>query len=78
MKLRPLVSCAAIFLSGCAVILPVFGYPPHALRSEPPGTVEKTALPVGAKAPAFALADFSLAKASERGPVVLVFYRGDW
>ena len=77
-KSRLLISCATLLLSGCSVLLPLFGYPPHALRGEPPTAIETSALPVGAKAPAFTLADFSLAKANERGPVVLVFYRGAW
>ena len=78
MTTRFLASCAAVFVSGCAAVLPVFGYPPHALRSEPPTAAVTRALAVGVKAPDFALDDFSLRKASERGPVMLVFYRGDW
>jgi hypothetical protein len=57
--------------------------PPNPGRSTPPPGIEARAVAVGAPAPAISLASTSggtwtLARARDAGPVVLVFYRGDW
>lgn len=52
-------------------------------RESPPPGIEERALAVGAQAPGLTLdstrgGTWSLTEALEGGPVVLVFYRGDW
>ena len=56
---------------------------PNPRRESPPIGIEDRSIAVGAKAPAFTLesaraGDWDLSQALARGPVVLVFYRGDW
>jgi hypothetical protein len=57
--------------------------PPAARRQAPPPGIESLALAVGASVPRVTLpastgGSWSLSEALRRGPVVLVFYRGDW
>ena len=57
--------------------------PPNPKREAPPPDIERTALPVGAQAPAIDLPTegggrWSLRDALQRGPAVLVFHRGSW
>lgn len=56
---------------------------PNPRRESPPGGIEDRAVAVGTIAPDFTLEaaqgeDWVLSAALARGPVVLVFYRGDW
>ena len=57
--------------------------PPNPGRPTPPPGIESRAVAVGAPAPAISLpattgGTWALASARDAGPVVLVFYRGDW
>lgn len=59
------------------------GFPPEARRTQPPAGVEERALAIGERAPDFTLpraggGSLRLSQALARGPVVLVFYRGQW
>jgi hypothetical protein len=59
------------------------GAPPHAGRREAPPGIEARAAKAGARAPPIALITaesgrWSLEDARNRGPAVLVFYRGSW
>ena len=74
---------AAPSTTGCSHVLPLLGYPPYALRKDPPNGIAQRALAAGATAPTFELPSseagtWALAKALQTGPVVLLFYRGDW
>jgi peroxiredoxin len=62
---------------------PASRIPPAARRLEPPPELEATAKKIGDEAPAFELVgddgeSRTLDGALQDGPVVLVFYRGDW
>jgi hypothetical protein len=70
-------------LAGCAPAMKAAGYPPNPRRTEPPPRLSEKALAVGSRAPGFALppstgGTWSLGNALQRGPVVIVFYRGHW
>lgn len=59
------------------------GVPPNPRRASPPPGIEESAVKVGAVAPTFELeattgTKVSLKSALERGPAVVVFYRGFW
>lgn len=59
------------------------GVPPNPRRATPPPGIEESAVKVGTVAPAFELesttgARVSLKSTLERGPAVVVFYRGFW
>ena len=59
------------------------GFPPHATRTTPPPRIEEErASKVGDVAPTFSLPGtggaFVLGDQLQRGPLVLVFYRGSW
>lgn len=57
-----------------AAVTSALAFPPHAGRATPPPGIEARAAAVGAPAPALE----GLAAALERGPAVVVFYRGHW
>ena len=66
-------------LTASAVIAGV----PNPQRESPPARIEEHAVAVGAPAPNLTLEStsggaWSLAHTLEAGPVILVFYRGDW
>lgn len=78
-----LAAVSVTLAASCSLVLPVFGYPPEALRKTAPDGIEKGALTVGATAQPVDLenatgAKWSLAKADPKKSVVLVFYRGHW
>ena len=58
------------------------GFPPHATRTTPPSRIEERARKVGDVAPSFSLPASAgalvLGDQLQRGPLVLVFYRGSW
>jgi hypothetical protein len=66
------------------LLLALLALPPlRAACDHPPAELSRNAVAQGAPAPAISLADqqgktWSLADRVQRGPVVLVFYRGDW
>lgn len=71
---------SAVLTMRAAVVVAV---PPNPTRSDPPPGIADRALGPGAAAPDLSLpsasgATWSLAAARADGPVVLVFYRGDW
>lgn len=80
-----LVALAGICAVGCRQLLPLFGYPPEALRDSAPEGIRAKAIAVGKPAPPLTMADGAGAP-STQGEVVLnpgqrhivVFYRGHW
>jgi len=71
---------SAVLATGAAVAIAV---PPNPTRPSPPPGLAERALRPGVAAPALSLPSasgpaWSLAAARADGPVVLVFYRGDW
>ena len=78
MRSVPFLAVASVaFLCGAADM------PEHATRLSPPPALEKSALKLGDRAPAFALpaaggGTFVLSDDLRQGAVVLVFYRGSW
>jgi copper chaperone CopZ len=83
-RVSPQTMVEAVNRLGYEASLPAnAGPPPHATRPGAPPEIEARAVKVGAPAPAFSLpaADggrWTLKDALARGPVVLVFNRGDW
>jgi hypothetical protein len=74
---------SASLLLGCAAATTGTGRPPNPTRLEPPPGVSERALAVDTRAPEFTLpmstgGTWSLRNALRDGPVVLLFYRGDW
>lgn len=73
---------AATLLLSCAPALKSAGFPPEALRKEPPKGVAARAVAVGEKAPPLDLEStrdgFQASNAIREGAVVLVFFRGTW
>lgn len=74
-------SAGLLFLASMAT--DVLAAPPNATRESPPPGIEQRAIAPGAIAPEVSLdstsgAPWSLPRSLESGPVVLVFYRGDW
>ena len=68
-------------LLSCSHVLPLAGFPPHAMRKEAPPAIDGAALAVGAAAPDFELDGTTRTRLSDRlkdRRAVLVFYRGDW
>lgn len=57
-----------------AAVTAALAFPPNAGRTTPPPELETRAAAVGAPAPTLE----GLAPAIERGPAVVVFYRGHW
>ena len=84
LALRALLACGSLLgQAGCSLVLPLFGYPPEALRRSAPEGIEARSTEVGAVAPALDLATaaggrWTLAEHLAQGPAVVVFYRGDW
>ena len=73
----------AVFGAACAVTAGAADLPPNPGRPTAPPGIESRAIAVGAPAPSISLpattgGTWTLASAREAGPVVLVFYRGDW
>ncbi len=70
------------FLStvGCSVILPIFGYPPHAARSEPPPDIETRAAKRDAPAPDVTLQTTAgeIRTADTKATLAVFFFRGHW
>jgi len=82
-RFTPAVVLAAVALTSCTTASRVARMPLAAMREAPPTDVDTTAVAVGAEAPTFTLPaqdgqPWSLAEALQKGPVVVVFYRGDW
>lgn len=82
MKRFVFVSAAVLLLVACSPILKSAGFPPEALRREPPRGIAARAVPVGTAAPALDLPStregFRVSTAISAGPVVVVFFRGTW
>lgn len=79
----PARAVKALTATAAATLLSAAGSPPHATRLEAPPGIEARAVKVGAPAPAMSLPAtdgnrWTLKDALARGPMVLVFYRGDW
>ena len=85
MKLTTWLVPAALLLSisGCSVVLPVLGYPPEALRPDPPPGVEaqsiatREPLPAGVENLKLESTQGPWSVSDERTHLV-VFYRGHW
>lgn len=84
-RIRTAVVAVALFgcLTGCGFVGKLTRMPAGAGRELPPPTIEERALAVGTRAPAIVLDDhrgetFSLEEATKAGPVVVVFFRGEW
>jgi len=81
MEAKHLLACAVLAASvGSGT---VGAAPPNARRTSPPPGLAERAVPIGSPAPALDAAPvgngtFSWSGALERGPVVVVFYRGHW
>ena len=70
-------------VAGVALLCGAADMPEHATRLSPPPALEKSALHIGDRAPAFTLPTaggrtFVFSDALRQGAVVLVFYRGSW
>lgn len=66
--------------SACSVVLPLFGYPPHATRSTPPENIEQTVRAVSTPAPTLVLATTAGTERidADTRPTALFFFRGHW
>ena len=75
------VVVTAIGLSmACSVVLPMFGYPPHATRSTPPRNIENTVKSVSSPLQSLDLSTTAgdLQINGESPPTALFFFRGHW
>ncbi len=78
-----LVVVALATPTGCGFLSKLTRMPAAAGREAPPEKIEDRALAVGENAPPITLKDhtdsaFSLEQALQKGPVVVVFFRGEW
>jgi hypothetical protein len=80
---RKLRRAVAVMVAVAGSVSAAADLPPNPGRPTPPPGIEGRAVAVGTPAPSISLpattgGTWTLAGAREAGPVVLVFYRGDW
>ncbi|HZA50153.1 MAG TPA: hypothetical protein VE549_05385, partial [Myxococcaceae bacterium] len=72
-----------LLLGSAAIAVDARSFPRNPTRSDPPPRISETARTVGSRAPHLSLPSstgekWSLSDALQKGPAVLVFYRGHW